>query len=72
MKKKRPLLAGFLSFFIVGLGQLYNGQTKKAFIMFVLAVGLGVMSYSFGWFVIAVWSAIDAYCVAEKTHYSRT
>ena len=53
IKRRRPLLAGFLSLFIPGLGQLYNGQTAKAlafywcFLLFYLIFALTRLSFHF-------------------------
>jgi signal peptidase I len=35
-KKRHPLVAFLLSFFILGLGQIYNGQAKKGAIVLIL------------------------------------
>jgi signal peptidase I len=40
MKKRRPILAFLLSFFCRGLGQLYNGQSKRAIVFFSIEVVL--------------------------------
>jgi len=37
-KKKSPFLAAFLSFIFPGLGQIYNGQTKRGFGFFIFIV----------------------------------
>jgi len=64
-KRKDPVIAAVLSVLIVGLGQFYNGQNKKAFIMLFTAIILGLLSYSVGWWILVVISAIDAYRVAK-------
>ncbi|TWI59913.1 hypothetical protein [Halalkalibacter nanhaiisediminis] len=63
-------LAAVLSFFITGLGQIYNGQFLKG-IMFIIA-------YAISWLLIYVligfittpiiwlWGMIDAYRSAER------
>jgi TM2 domain-containing membrane protein YozV len=40
---KSPTLAGWLSFFCCGAGQLYNGDTQKGIILFVIAVTPGLI-----------------------------
>ena len=62
---KSPFLACVLSLIIVGLGQFYNGDTKKGALMLVGAVIGGILSVSILWWIMAVWSAIDAYSVAD-------
>lgn len=43
-KRKEPLLSLILSFFIPGLGQVYNGQLLKGVIILVLYVALWMIS----------------------------
>lgn len=45
IKKRSPLLAGLLSLAVPGLGQLYNGQSKKTFMMFGLLLLLPCMFF---------------------------
>jgi len=66
LAKKSPILALVLSLVIVGLGQLYLGQTSKGLLMFGLAVFFSFLSFGLLWFVVAIWSAIDAYNTAKK------
>jgi hypothetical protein len=61
---KSPGVATGLSLVVVGLGQFYNGDKDKGLRMFCLAVVSGLISSGVLWFVVAVWSAIDAYRVA--------
>ncbi len=63
---KNPWIALILSLLIIGLGQFYNGDIKKGAIM--LAVGVvGVMlNLGVSWFIVAIYSAIDAYLVASR------
>ena len=65
---KRPLLAMVLSLLFPGVGQLYNGQTAKAFALFGAFVGsiylaAEVDGMPFGFFIAfaVFYSAIDAY-----------
>ena len=64
---KNPVLAAVLSAVIVGLGQFYNGDIKKGAIMLVGALVLGIATAGLLWLALAVWSAIDAYQVANGT-----
>ena len=62
----RPKSAGIaflMSFMIVGLGQVYNGQVGKGILMFILCIGLWLVFL--GW-VIHIWSWIDAYQTASR------
>ena len=52
---------------IVGLGQFYNGDTKKGAIMLVAALVLGIATAGVLWLGLAIWSAVDAYQVANGT-----
>jgi TM2 domain-containing membrane protein YozV len=62
---RSPGVALILSLFIVGVGQFYNGDTKKGLIMLVCAIAAALITFGLGWFAIAIWSAIDAYQVAS-------
>jgi TM2 domain-containing membrane protein YozV len=64
---KNPVLAAILSAVIVGVGQFYNGDVKKGATMLVGAVFLGAATAGVLWLAIAIWSAIDAYQVANGT-----
>jgi TM2 domain-containing membrane protein YozV len=64
---KNPVLAAILSAVIVGVGQFYNGDVKKGAIMLVGAVILGAATAGALWLALAIWSAIDAYQVANGT-----
>lgn len=43
-RRKRPYLAGALSFFLPGLGQIYNGQFVKGVAVFALVVVVNTLS----------------------------
>ena len=68
---KNPTTAVILSFFVIGLWQVYNGKYTKALIMFVLAIvsamlwgiGIGVITSLIIW----IWSMNDAWNVAKGT-----
>lgn len=65
-ESKSAIMALLLSLFIVGLGQFYNGDTKKGIVMLVSAVVGGLISLTLLWWVAAIYSSIDAYMVASK------
>ncbi len=53
---KSPVLAAFMSFFIAGLGQIYNGQAGKGLLIFFTS-----------WLIIPwIYGIIDAYQTADK------
>jgi TM2 domain-containing membrane protein YozV len=64
---KNPVVAAVLSVFIVGVGQFYNGDSKKGAAMLIGALVLGVATAGLLWLPIAIWSAFDAYQVANGT-----
>lgn len=65
-------LAAVLSFFISGLGQIYNGQILRGLIIIVVQVINGALTtILIGWIPLAivwVWAIIDAYREAEKVN----
>lgn len=69
-REKSPIIALILSFFIVGLGQLYNGHTEKGIIL--LAAGLVFAFLSFFiigmpfFFVIWAFNMYDAFDSANR------
>ena len=60
---KTPWVAVLLSFLLVGVGQFYNGDSKKGAIM--LVAGIVLLVTVVGYIGIMVWSMIDAYQVAS-------
>ncbi len=67
---KNPGIAAVLSFFICGLGQIYNGQISKGLIMmFTYLVSWMLMLVIIGFFttpILWIWGIIDAYRSAER------
>jgi TM2 domain-containing membrane protein YozV len=66
-QEKNPVLALILSLIIVGLGQVYNGQTVKGIIFFLVAViigltGIGIIIS----FIIWLYAMYDAYNTAQR------
>ena len=67
---KNPGLAGVLSFFWMGLGQIYNGQIAKG-VFFIILYGISVlmMFILIGFIttpILWIWGIYDAYVSAEK------
>jgi len=69
-REKSPGLAAVLSFFIPGVGQIYNGQLGKGIWLVIADVIFLLLSYFFIGipFLFAIWiyAIFDAYKVAEK------
>lgn len=61
--KKDPGISAVLSFFVPGLGQIYNGQIAMGLAMMMLTIGLYFIVV--GLFV-HVWLIFDAYSYAKK------
>jgi TM2 domain-containing membrane protein YozV len=67
---KNPGLAGVLSFFIVGLGQIYNGQIGKGIILIILYI----ISIALCWVIVGfillpilwIYGIYDAYKTAKR------
>jgi TM2 domain-containing membrane protein YozV len=68
-------LAAVLSFFISGLGQIYNGQILKGLVILVVQIINGALTtILIGWISLAivwVWAIIDAYREAERINARR-
>lgn len=64
---KTPVVAAIMSAIIPGLGQFSNGDMKKGAIMLLVALVLGVATAGLLWLAVAIWSAVDAYQVANGT-----
>ncbi len=69
INEKSPILAAVLSFFIVGLGQVYNGQIKKGVILFIAEIISGLLFIIFIGVVLCliiwVYGMYDAYRSAQ-------
>ncbi len=72
VEEKSSGIAVILSFFIPGLGQIYNGQIGKGILIIILFVIFGALSSILIGipFYLALWvySMYNAYKVAEATH----
>ena len=67
---KNPAVATILSFFFMGLGQIYNGQISKAVIFIILyAISIGLMFIIIGFIttpILWIWGMVDANKSAKK------
>lgn len=67
---KSPGVAAVLSFFVCGLGQIYNGQISKGILMIVaymvsamlIFLAVGIITTPILW----IWGMVDAYSTAER------
>ncbi|MEW6348959.1 MAG: signal peptidase I [Thermodesulfobacteriota bacterium] len=48
-KRRRPFVAGLLSFLVPGLGQVYNGRLRKGFLFFLVGCVLDIVPSAWGW-----------------------
>ena len=62
---KNQMTAGLCSTFLPGLGQVYNGQTGKGFLVFLLTL-LGLIILVIPGLVVWIYGMYDAYNVAGK------
>jgi TM2 domain-containing membrane protein YozV len=60
---KSPGVALLLSLLICGVGQMYNGQVAKGFLMLI---GCFLLWFIFLGWVIWIWSMVDAYSTAKR------
>ena len=67
---KSPGLAAVLSFFICGLGQIYNGQILKGLVLVVAYLISWLMMWILIGFITTpilwIWGIVDAYSKAQK------
>jgi len=62
---KNATIAGFCSSFLPGLGQVYNGQTAKGFVIFLLGLA-GLAFLLVPGLIVWLYAMYDAYSVAGK------
>jgi TM2 domain-containing membrane protein YozV len=62
---KNSTISGFCSSVLPGLGQIYNGETKKGFILFLLAF-FGLFLFLIPGLIVWLYAMYDAYTVATK------
>lgn len=71
-QNKNPVVAVILSFFLTGLGQLYNGDFKKFFLIWGICIVIVIIAVATGGVAsilivgVWVWSMFDAYKVASR------
>ena len=67
---KNPAVAAILSFFLMGLGQAYNGQMVKAVVFLILyAISVFLTFFIIGFVttpLLWIWSILDAYSSSQK------
>jgi TM2 domain-containing membrane protein YozV len=67
---KNPGVAAVLSFFITGLGQIYNGSIAKGIVLFLIQIiNVALMSFIVGYitfFIVWVYGIVDAYTSAGR------
>ena len=70
MTTQNPGIAAVLSFFITGLGQIYNGQILKGILCAsAYFICWGLTTILVGWVLLAplwIWGIFDAYKTAER------
>jgi TM2 domain-containing membrane protein YozV len=64
-EQKSTTVAGFCSSVLPGLGQVYNGETAKGYILFLLTVA-GLVIFLIPGLIVWLYSLYDAYAVAGK------
>jgi TM2 domain-containing membrane protein YozV len=68
--EKNPAVAAILSFFLMGLGQAYNGQIAKAVVFLILyAISIFLTFFIIGFVttpILWIWSMVDAYSSSKK------
>jgi TM2 domain-containing membrane protein YozV len=69
-EKKNPVLAAIASVFFAGLGQIYNGQNLKGFLIFFGTI-FGVALLIVPGVVIWLFGIYDAYVTAKKMRYGK-
>jgi TM2 domain-containing membrane protein YozV len=62
---KNSTISGFCSSVLPGLGQVYNGETKKGFVFFLMAF-FGLFLFLIPGLIVWLYAMYDAYAVATK------
>jgi len=70
--RKSPGIAAVLSFLIIGLGQIYNGQILKGLIMLAVAIlcGITIVGLVVS-FLIWLYGVFDAYGTAKRMNQAQ-
>ena len=64
-EEKSPFIAVLCSFFIPGLGQVYDGGTARGFLIF-LGTLVGLFIYIIPGIIVWIFGMYDAYSIAKK------
>ncbi len=72
VERKSPGIAAVLSFLVIGLGQIYNGQILKGLIMLTVAIlcGITIVGLVVS-FCIWLYGIFDAYGTAKRMNWSK-
>ncbi len=69
---RSPILAAILSLFLLGLGQIYNGEVTKGVVFIVVQIINAALTTVLIGFVlmpiVGLWATIDAYLVAKRNN----
>ena len=65
-KQKSPILAAIGSFFIPGLGQVYNGEGFLKGLLYIIGVSVGSIILLIPGILIWIYGIYNAYSVAKK------
>jgi TM2 domain-containing membrane protein YozV len=73
--EKSPVIALILSFFLTGLGQMYNREISKGIIFLIVAILLGILTFIFVYTCVIsipfwIYGMYDAYTRADM--YNRS
>ncbi len=66
VNQKNPLLAAIASFFVPGLGQVYNGEGFLKGFLYMIGVFIGAILFFIPGLLIALYGIYNAYTVAQK------
>ena len=77
VKPRKPWLAGLLSFLVPGLGQVYNGRTRRGLVLLGLAgawqvLGIGAVE-TFRWWIVSLigYALFTCYCAWDALRAAR-
>ncbi len=69
---KNPSVATILSFFFMGLGQIYNGQIGKGIIFIIMyVISIALVTLIIGFFttpILWIWGMVDANSSAKRVN----
>jgi TM2 domain-containing membrane protein YozV len=68
VRRKEPGVALLLSFFMPGLGQIYNGDVGKGIIFFI---SFWILVWVFIGWIIWIWALVDAHQSATNINMGR-